>query len=76
VIGGASVYRQALPFVDRVHLTRVHVRVPGDTRMPEGWLDGFAEISRVDVPGGGEVPPHSFLRLDRVPRGVPERVPE
>jgi dihydrofolate reductase len=40
--------------------------------MPEGWLDGFAEISRVDVPGGGEVPPHSFLRLDRVPRGVPE----
>ncbi|WP_329136367.1 dihydrofolate reductase [Streptomyces sp. NBC_00670] len=75
VIGGASVYRQALPFVDRVHLTRVHVRVPGDTRMPEGWLDGFAEVSRVDVPGGGEVPPHSFLRLDRVPRGVPERVP-
>ena len=73
VIGGASVYRQALPFVDRIHLTRVHVRVRGDTRMPEGWLDGFTETSRIDVPGedgsegDGPMPPHSFLRLERVP---------
>jgi dihydrofolate reductase len=74
VIGGASVYRQALPFVDRIHLTRVHLRVEGDTLMPEGWLDGFTETSRVDVPGEGDgsggdgwVPPHSFLCLERMP---------
>ncbi|SDE76338.1 dihydrofolate reductase [Streptomyces griseoaurantiacus] len=68
VIGGASVYRQALPFVDRVHLTRVHLRVEGDTRMPEGWLEGFEEVSRLDVPAEGPVPAHSFLRLERPPR--------
>jgi dihydrofolate reductase len=68
VIGGASVYRQALPFVDRVHLTRVHLRVEGDTRMPEGWLEGFEEVSRLDVPAEGPIPAHSFLRLERPPR--------
>jgi dihydrofolate reductase len=40
VIGGASVYEQALPFADRVVRTRVHVQVEGDTRAPvldAGW---------------------------------------
>ena len=41
VIGGAQVYAQALPFVDRVFLTRVHTHAHGDVHMPEGWLDGF-----------------------------------
>lgn len=50
VCGGASVYRQTLPEVTRVHLTRVHREVPGDTSMPEGWLDGFTEESRQDFP--------------------------
>ncbi len=44
VIGGAQVYAQALPFVDRVHLTRVHTVAHGDVHMPEGWLDGFALV--------------------------------
>jgi dihydrofolate reductase len=41
VIGGAQVYAEALPSVGRVHLTRVHLDVAGDTRMPAGWLSGF-----------------------------------
>lgn len=41
VIGGAQVYAQALPFVDRVFLTRVHTHAHGDVHMPEGWLDAF-----------------------------------
>ncbi|SEG89627.1 dihydrofolate reductase [Thermomonospora echinospora] len=46
VIGGASVYREALDAVDRVHLTRVHQDFTGDTAMPGNWLDGFTEVSR------------------------------
>jgi dihydrofolate reductase len=42
VIGGAAVYAATLDQVERVYLTRVHSQVEGDTRLPSGWLDGFA----------------------------------
>jgi dihydrofolate reductase len=34
VIGGASIYEQALPHADRVVRTRVHLQVEGDTHAP------------------------------------------
>jgi dihydrofolate reductase len=34
VIGGASLYEQALPHADRVVRTRIHVQVDGDARAP------------------------------------------
>ena len=34
VIGGASIYEQALPLADRVVRTRVHLTVDGDVRAP------------------------------------------
>ena len=34
VIGGASIYEQALPLADRVVRTRVHLQVEGDTHAP------------------------------------------
>jgi dihydrofolate reductase len=34
VIGGASIYEQALPHADRVVRTRVHLQVEGDSRAP------------------------------------------
>jgi dihydrofolate reductase len=34
-IGGAEIYRLALPRADRLYLTRVHAKVEGDTRFPE-----------------------------------------
>jgi dihydrofolate reductase len=49
VIGGARVYGQALPQVDTVHLTRVHLTPGGDTRMPDGWLDGFTVVDSTDL---------------------------
>jgi dihydrofolate reductase len=65
VLGGASVYAQALPEVDRVYLTRVHREVAGDTSMPAGWLDGFTVVRHDDRPGpdGG----FSFLEYERRP---------
>ncbi len=34
VIGGAEIYKAALPFADRVELTQVHITVGGDTHLP------------------------------------------
>jgi dihydrofolate reductase len=65
VLGGASVYEQALPEVDRVYLTRVHREVAGDTSLPAGWLDGFTLVGREhrdDADGG-----FSFLEYERRP---------
>ncbi|MFB9239388.1 dihydrofolate reductase [Plantactinospora siamensis] len=51
VIGGAEIYAQALPEVTRIHLTRVHARVGGDTALPAGWLAGFTRVAAERVDG-------------------------
>jgi dihydrofolate reductase len=66
VLGGASVYEQTLPEIDRVYLTRVHRGVAGDTSMPAGWLADFELVSREhrpDTDGG-----FSFLVYERRPQ--------
>lgn len=54
VIGGAEVYREALPFCTRAYVTRVHARTTGDalTRFPcdlSGWRVIESEKRRVDA---------------------------
>jgi dihydrofolate reductase len=66
VIGGAELFRQALPLVDRLHLTLVHGRFEGDTFFPEWSPADFECVLRKDDPGP---PPVTFIRLDR--RRVP-----
>jgi dihydrofolate reductase len=68
VIGGASVYAQALPAVDRIYLTRVHREMPGDCALPAGWLAGFEETGRQDVAADGARPPYSWLLCQRAAR--------
>lgn len=34
IVGGADIYRQALPVADRVYLTRVHADLEGDSYFP------------------------------------------
>jgi dihydrofolate reductase len=34
VIGGGEIYKEAIPFADKVYLTRVHTTVEGDTSFP------------------------------------------
>jgi dihydrofolate reductase len=67
VIGGASIYRQALPFTDKIYLTRVHREVAGDACMPPGWLRGYALTSGVDRPAAGSDCEYSFLEYAREP---------
>lgn len=66
VIGGAEVFRQALPQADRVYLTRVHADVPGDAYFeslnPEEWhLVSQAEHQEDDRHAHG----FTFERWDR-----------
>ena len=43
VIGGASVYRQMLPWVDTVHITKIALAPPSDSFFPD--LDASSEWS-------------------------------
>jgi dihydrofolate reductase len=65
VAGGESVYRQTLSSADRIYLTRVHARVAGDRRMPNGWLAGFELMSRQDETDPGTGTGYSFLDYQR-----------
>lgn len=46
IIGGAGLYKEALPLADRFHLTRVHAQVEGDTFLAEFNEDEWKEVSR------------------------------
>lgn len=46
IIGGAEIYRQALPGADRIYLTLVHARIPGDTYFPEFDQNEWKETQR------------------------------
>lgn len=65
VIGGESVYRQALPVADRIYLTRIHQDVTGDRRMPANWLEGFELLSQDDVTDPESLIRYSFLDYRR-----------
>ena len=46
VIGGASVYAEALPFADAIYLTEVHAVIDGDAYMPVVDWSRWQEQSR------------------------------
>jgi dihydrofolate reductase len=69
VIGGASIYRQMLTYVDAIHLTRVHAHVTGDRAMPSGWLDGFRQVTAERVIDAAADLSYSFVHLGRTGAG-------
>ena len=46
VIGGANVYKQALPLADRIYRTEVLAEVPGDTVFPALDYADWTELTR------------------------------
>jgi len=46
VIGGADIYRQALPLADTLWISEILADVPGDTHFPEIPSAEFHEVSR------------------------------
>jgi len=47
VVGGAEIYRLALPHVSRIYFTRVHAEVDGDTFMPEIDFSQWRKVESV-----------------------------
>lgn len=46
IIGGQAVYELALPRVQRVHLTRLHMQLEGDAHFPDLPPEQWREVSR------------------------------
>ena len=66
VIGGAELYRQALPQAGRLELTRVHATVPGDTFFPEIDAAQWRETAHEDRPADERhAHAYSFVTLER-----------
>src|SRR5512140_341692 len=66
VIGGAEIYRQALPMTERIHLTRIHAKVPADTFFPALESKDWREVGREDHPADEKhAYAYSFLELRR-----------
>lgn len=68
VIGGAAVYREALPRADRLELTQVDGSFEGDVFFPEfdesEWRETFLEAH---APDDANPHPHVFRTLERTP---------
>jgi dihydrofolate reductase len=68
VIGGAEIYTQWLPRVDRLEITEVHAAVEGDVVFKPD-LAAFEEIERVRHKAGeGDSADFSYVTLRRKPR--------
>lgn len=66
VIGGAEVYRQALPEAGRIYLTLVHAEPEGDTRFPDLEPDEWREVARREQLADARNPHDlSFIVLER-----------
>ena len=67
VIGGAEVYRQALPLATRLEITRVHAAIDGDVFFPDYDAMQWRELARVEH-GADErhAWPMTFLTLERI----------
>lgn len=50
VIGGADLFRLAMPLLDHIHLTRVHTQVEGDVFLPPLAPGEWLEVRREDHP--------------------------
>lgn len=67
IVGGAEIYRQALPLTHRIYLTRVHAAIPGDTFFPDFDETEWELASREDHPADEKhAYDYSFLVYDRI----------
>jgi dihydrofolate reductase len=66
LIGGMSLYTQALPLADRLYMTLVHANVEGDAWFPEFDLQQWQQTQRSDFPTDEKnLYPYSFITLDK-----------
>ncbi|HTT02634.1 MAG TPA: dihydrofolate reductase [Steroidobacteraceae bacterium] len=67
VIGGAEVFRLAMPLAERIYLTRVHAAPEGDVRLPPLEDSAWREVARHTHPvDARHAHAMSFIVLERL----------
>ena len=66
IIGGATLYRDSLPFVDRIYLTQVEATPSGDAFFAAPNTLDFERISVEAHQESGSFPAHSYEVWDRL----------
>ena len=67
IIGGAQIYKQALPLADKLYLTVVHRNYEGDTSFPEIDYSEWREVAREEFSQGEEYDgAFTFIDLERI----------
>lgn len=66
VMGGGDIYRQALPFAQRLYITEVDIDVEGDATFPDVDANEWQEVQRVaGQPAEGQ-PRYDFVVYERI----------
>ena len=66
IIGGMSLYKQALPLADRLYMTLIHADLEGDAWFPEFDTGEWHEAKRLDHEADEKnLHPYSFVVLNR-----------
>lgn len=65
VIGGATLYREAMKCVDRLYITQVNASPDGDARFDAPDPEAFTRVSAEHHTGGEDYPPHTYEVWDR-----------
>lgn len=65
IAGGEMIYKEALPFADKMYITRVDITLEGDTFFPEYKEEDFVKLSEEEF--CGEIP-YSYLTYERKKR--------
>lgn len=75
VIGGAEIYRMALPLATEMRLTQVHIQCQGDTFFPlydkDQWLETCSENHKRD---GKNQCDYTFITLERKKDGIKGKI--
>jgi dihydrofolate reductase len=61
IIGGASIYKQFLPYADQLYITEIHHAFKGDTYFPKWDKDDFQLVSKKQgIEDEKNIYPHTF----------------
>lgn len=66
VIGGAEIYRLAIPRADRLYVTEIHANIAGDARLPDVAWAQWGETHRERHAAGEGSHDFSFVVYDRL----------
>jgi dihydrofolate reductase len=67
IIGGGSIYRQFMPFADRLYITHVHKKAPADIYFPEIDMNIWEVVEKEEFPVSETVAiPYTYVVYERI----------